>query len=303
MQPVNVAYQQGCQMPLEEWVWLNRCGIFEDPELRRYVAAFPPRDLMQNVSGLTSEQDFASHGVDLFVAISKVSPKPLTEYRHILDFGCGCGRLARMFKGHPHMVSGCDIDRRHVDFINGNLDFICASLSHVHPPLPYEDNMFDGLISVSVFTHLNEGSQVEFLSELHRISAPGAYLFVTVHGERALQRAHAEERIWEMISVDQLGFDRALRAFGEGKHGFILQHGHLTRTPSKDSWLSRAKRTLFGSGKSVEPFEYGITFIPESYIRSHWARWFEITAYLHGAIHDFQDIVVMTPVKSAPFAL
>jgi SAM-dependent methyltransferase len=110
MQTTNLIYQQGCQMPLEEWIWLNRSGIFEDPELRRYVAAFPPSDLMENVCGLRSEQDFASHGADLFVAISKASPKPLTEYGHILDFGCGCGRLARMFKGHPHRVSGCDID-------------------------------------------------------------------------------------------------------------------------------------------------------------------------------------------------
>ena len=299
MQAVNSSYQKGCQMPFEEWVWLNRSGIFESPELRRYVAAFPPRDLMQNVSGLTNEQDFASHGADLFAAISKASPKPLTEYGHILDFGCGCGRLARMFKGHPHKISGCDIDRRHVEFINVNLNFIRASLSFVHPPLPYENNVFDAVISVSVFTHLNERSQDDFLSELYRTSAPGACLFVTVHGERALQRAQAEERIWEMISVDRLGFDVALQAFGEGKHGFILQQGHLTRMPSKVSWLSRARRSLFGSGQSVEPFEYGITFIPENYIRSHWSRWFEVAAYHHGAIHDFQDIVVMTPLKSA----
>jgi SAM-dependent methyltransferase len=294
----DLTYEQGCQMPLEQWVWLNRSGIFEDPDLRRYVAAFPPSDLMQNVSGLTSEQDFASHGADLFVALSKASPKALTEYRNILDFGCGCGRLARMFKGHPHKVSGCDLDRRHIEFINARLDFMHASVSSVSPPLPYRSNHFDAVISISVFTHLNEDSQDEFLAELRRISVPGAYLFVTVHGERALQRAQAEKGIWEMISVDRLGFDLALRAFGEGKHGFILQHGHLTRMPSNDSWVSRAKRSLFGSGR-LEPFEYGITFIPENYIRSHWSRWFEIAAYHHGAIHDFQDIVVMTPVKSA----
>ena len=297
MQGINLLYQKGCQMPLEEWVWSNRFGIFEDPELRRYVAAFPPNTLMENVSGLRNEQDFASHGADLFTAISKVSPKALSEYGHVLDFGCGCGRLARMFKGHPHRVSGCDIDQRHVQFINGSLDFIEASLSFVHPPLPYESSMFDAVISVSVFTHLNDRSQDEFLAELHRVSTPGACLFVTVHGERALQRAQAEERIWEMISVDRPGCDLASRAFGEGKHGFILQHGHLTRVASKASWLSRARRSLFGSGQTLEAFEYGITFIPESYIRSHWTRWFDIAGYHRAAIHDFQDIVVLRPKK------
>src|ERR1700674_5814738 len=146
METSNPIYRLGCQMPLEQWVWLNRFGIFEDFSLRRHVAPFPPLDLMENVSGLRNEQDFASHGADLFVAISKASPKPLTHYKHILDFGCGCGRLARMFKGHPNKVSGCDIDRRHIEFINARFDFMHASVSSVHPPLPYRSNQFDAVI-------------------------------------------------------------------------------------------------------------------------------------------------------------
>lgn len=129
-------YELGCYLPAEDWAWLNRTGVFRDPALRKYVSPFPPAALMQNVSGLVKEEDFASHGADIFEALSAASPRPLAEYQHLLDFGCGCGRLARMFKGHPHQVSGCDIDRRHVEWARQNLDYMKVSVSSVKPPLP-----------------------------------------------------------------------------------------------------------------------------------------------------------------------
>jgi len=90
-------------------------------------------------------------GADLFLAISQASPIALTEYKKVLDFGCGCGRLARMFKNWPHELYGCDIDTRHVDWINENLKFMEATYSFVRPPLPYPESSFDAIISVSVF--------------------------------------------------------------------------------------------------------------------------------------------------------
>ena len=43
------------------------------------------------------------------------------------------------------------------------------------------------------------------------------------------------------------------------------------------------------------PYEYGLAFHPEEYIRSHWTRWFEIVDFREGAIHDFQDVVHLKP--------
>lgn len=286
-------YEMGCKMAISDWVWLNRIGVFEDTSLRQYVSPFPPSQLMENVSGLTCEKDFASHGADMFVALSDASPMPLTEYRNILDFGCGCGRLARMFKGHPHNIAGCDIDSRHIDWISGNLDFMSATLSSVKPPLPYSDNEFDGIISISIFSHLNEKSQDEFLSELYRICAPGGYLFLTVHGEQALNRSVNEKPIRDMIWVEEIPFQNARRLFSQDKHAFILQNGHLTTVLEK-SFSNHNQNPI----KVIkEPFEYGITFIPETYIRKHWGQWFDIVDYRHGAIHSFQDIVVLKPKK------
>jgi SAM-dependent methyltransferase len=222
-----------------------------------------------------------------------ISPKPLTEYRNILDFGCGCGRLSRMFKGHPNKIFGCDIDKRHVEWVSKNIDFINAAVSSIHPPLPYANDQFDCVISISVFSHLNETSQDEFLADLCRISQPGAYLFISVHGENAMQRAINEKSIREMIAVEEAPFQEAQQRLKRGQHAFILQKGHLTNTAEDRGPFSffrkRRKRLIEGA------FEYGISFIPLNYIRQHWSRWFEIVDFRPGAIHNFQDLLILSP--------
>jgi len=41
------------------------------------------------------------------------------------------------------------------------------------PPMSYEDNMFDFVYSISIFTHLPEDMQFAWLQELQRITKPG----------------------------------------------------------------------------------------------------------------------------------
>ncbi|SEG17738.1 Methyltransferase domain-containing protein [Nitrosospira multiformis ATCC 25196] len=294
-------YEEGCRMPIDEWLVLNRIGIFENPSLRRYVSPFPPPELMGITSGLQSETGFAAHGADIYAALALASTIPITEYRHILDFGCGCGRLARMLKGHPHKISGCDIDLRHVKWIGQSLDFMNVKLSSVRPPIPFADDEMDAVISVSIFTHLTENSQDDFLAELFRVTRPGGTLFLTVHGAQALKRACHEQPIRHMLDMDEGRFRKAQQAFNQNKHGFVLQFGHLTTKPEKAFYTPRAIfrriRDSFSRKTINMPFEYGIAFHPESYIREHWSKWFDILDYRHGAIHQFQDIVVLSPKK------
>lgn len=284
-----IDYGLGCRLPVEEWAHLNRVKVFNDPSLMRFVGPFPPVELMQNTTGLTSQQVFAGHGVDFWESLSEASPKKLSEFDSVLDFGCGCGRLARMFKGHPGRIAGCDIDHRHVDWCARAVDYMDARLSRVHPPTPFGDNEFEAIISISIFTHLTEKSQNEFLQELARLCRPGGVLFLTTHGERALERALTEPGIRAMLEVREDLFQRARQEFARGNHAFIVQReGHLT-TIGEQGPLT---------GKVItEPFEYGITFIPESYVRTRWTKWFDVLGYRRGGIHDFQDIVVLRPKK------
>ncbi|MFO1311871.1 MAG: glycosyltransferase [Burkholderiales bacterium] len=269
--PAMIDYASGCRLPAPEWADFNRRVIFEQPALQSLAAPFPPRTLMQNVSGLEVERDFAEHGAHFWEAFSRILPRPLASYSPILDFGCGCGRLARFFKGHPGEVHGCDIDARHVEWVRGHLPFITAVNTKPNQPLPYANDTFDLIIAISVFTHLNEASQDLMLAELARIARPGGTLLLTTHGERALQRAREEERIYRMIAVDDARFATAQREFAANQHAFVPQEGHLTSAT----------------------FQYGITFLPRRYVHDHWGRHFRVHDIVSGGLHDFQDVVVL----------
>jgi SAM-dependent methyltransferase len=266
-----IDYSPGCRLPPATWAEFNRRLVFEQPELRSFAAPFPPAELMRNVSGLEVDKDFAAHGAHFWEVFSLLLSRPLADYSPILDFGCGCGRLARMFKGHPGAVHGCDIDVRHVRWVRENLPFVTAVPTQPNAPLPYADGTFDLIIAISVFTHLNELSQDLMLAELRRIARPGGTLLLTTHGERALQRARTEERIYRMIDVDPRHFEASIGLFEANRHAFIPQAGHLTS----------------------ETFEYGITFLPDAYVRQHWGRYFDVLNIASGAIHGFQDVVVL----------
>jgi SAM-dependent methyltransferase len=260
----------GMTMPLDEWIALNRNAPYGD-ERDEAIAPFPPRELMQVVSGLTQQDHFAQHGAAIFEALQRSSDRPLSEFRSILDFGCGCGRLARMFKGHPGMLMGCDIDGRLVNWINANLPFMLAVQTYPNAPLPFPDRNFDAIVSVSVFTHMNEQSQDFYLQELARVAKPGARLFLTIHAERAMQRALSEQRIFDMLDIPRDELERANADMAARKHSFIVQNqGHLT----------------------TEDYKYGITFMPAAYVHDHWNRYFDVLSVDDGAIHDFQGFAV-----------
>ncbi len=124
-----VDYRLGCTLPAEQWAQLNRVGVFEDPSLAHFVGTYPPPELMQHTTGLTDQRSFASHGADLWLALSKASP----------------GKL-----------SGGDVYSRHAAWCTETLTYMDAKLFRVDRPVPFADNQFEAIISISIFSHLSD---------------------------------------------------------------------------------------------------------------------------------------------------
>ncbi len=82
-----VDYNLGCKLSVDNWVWLNRTGAFQNANLHKFVCSFPPSKLMYSVSGLTNEPDFASHGADLFLVLSQASPVLLLNTKNCWTLG------------------------------------------------------------------------------------------------------------------------------------------------------------------------------------------------------------------------
>ena len=101
----------------------------------------------------------------------------------ILDFGCGCGRIARHWDGLDIDLHGCDVNPRMVDWCRRNLPFGRFEVNGLEPPLPYEDHSFGLAYAFSVLTHLPEQVQHEWLREFERVLRPGGFLIFSTQGE------------------------------------------------------------------------------------------------------------------------
>ncbi len=102
----------------------------------------------------------------------------------ILDFGCGSARVLRLFR-HIFGVQliGSDANPECIEWCRANVPGCRFEVNQLDPPVPFsEDNEFDLIISLSVFTHIPLHQQVEWLRELKRILRPGGILLCTVVG-------------------------------------------------------------------------------------------------------------------------
>lgn len=113
----------------------------------------------------------------------------------MLDFGCGCGRVLRHWQhlARPE-IHAAEPDRRLADWCADNLVFASVAHSSAFPPLPYETSAFDLVYAVSVFTHLPEQAQLDWMDEFARLIRPGGLLLLTLHGDRYRARLTGHER-------------------------------------------------------------------------------------------------------------
>jgi SAM-dependent methyltransferase len=82
----------------------------------------------------------------------------------------------------------------------------------VEPPLPYDDDSFDFLYSISIFTHLDEPLQQPWIRELERVVKPGGLIVITVSGEVYARSLPAWDDLREDFEAGRLVVRRPERA-------------------------------------------------------------------------------------------
>jgi SAM-dependent methyltransferase len=147
----------------------------------------PPAHLRVKVGPAHADLDVflrsgAQHA-DLVRSVLEESGSDPVAAAPILDFGCGCGRVARHWYGLDVELHGCDVNRRMIEWCRQNLPFGRFDVNRLEPPLPYDDGSFGLAYAFSVFTHLPEGLQRDWLREFERVLRPGGYFFFSTLGE------------------------------------------------------------------------------------------------------------------------
>jgi len=118
----------------------------------------------------------------------------LEDLDAILDWGCGCGRVLRHWSGLASTrVLGCDINPKMIAWCRENLPFAETTVTGLAPPLPYADSSLDLMYAFSVFTHLAESLQHDWMSECERVLKPGGFLLMSTMGEYYLSRERLSE--------------------------------------------------------------------------------------------------------------
>jgi len=112
----------------------------------------------------------------------------------VLDFGCGCGRVARQWADlDGPEIHGTDLNPESVRWCNENLRFMRARTNGPEPPTTFEDGRFDLIYALSVFTHLTQPVGDRWMSELVRLLRPGGMVLFTTHGESFVHQLSPKE--------------------------------------------------------------------------------------------------------------
>lgn len=124
---------------------------------------------------------------------------PADQFRSVLDFGCGCGRIGRQFiqqKPRPERYEGLDLHAGMIRWASENLapqapgfrfahhdvfypGFNPGDDKPMHERLPFGDAEFSFIVSISVFTHLIQDQAEAYLAEMARVLEPGGVLLCT----------------------------------------------------------------------------------------------------------------------------
>jgi SAM-dependent methyltransferase len=234
----------------------------------------PPESLRQRVHGPGSVESFRLVGEvvcsDMLKAIR--SRLALTANSRVLDFGCGCGRVATHFRLKSEAeLCGVDIDGEAIEWCRENLSDVADFRQNaIAPPLPFKDASFDFVYAISIFTHLPQRMETAWLTELRRVTKPGGFVLLTTHGPHLLLGAPKSKE------------GRAIRTMIERLKARLRRH--------------KLRRVGFfhfdGGGTEGLPKFYGVSYHTHQGIRAQWGRLFEIETIIPQGIGSHQDLIL-----------
>ncbi len=184
--------------------------------------------------------------------------KHIGDFRRILDFGVGCGRVLRpIARTYPNVaMTGTDIDPEAIAWLATNYGEFGTFITAPHtPPIVLPGRSFDLIYAISVFTHLPEDMQWHWLSELVRLLDDNGIAIITVHGENYLKQFPEEQQ-----------------AAAAASGGFLYNDA--------------------ASETDGLPAFYKNSYHTETYVRSRWSEYFDIITYVPLGSEKHQDIIL-----------
>jgi SAM-dependent methyltransferase len=242
--------------PYQDWHVPLETGLQAETKQRVRVAAIADAALFE-ATGLSAAETIRR-------ALHEYFERDYVDCAAILDWGCGCGRVARFITEEaPDKLVGIDIDPDNIAWCARNIPHAQFHPIGLNPPTALASQAFDLVYGISVFTHLAEADQDLWLSELQRLTRPGAAVLMSIHGEIAFCRSDGD--FHRFLDLQERGF----QTYGVCN--------------DLDEVVPEAKAMAY----------YKNVFHSRRYIYERWSRFFEIIDVIDATFSGHQDLVIM----------
>ncbi|MBS1093661.1 class I SAM-dependent methyltransferase [Gluconobacter wancherniae] len=252
------------------------------------MPGFPSVPLQRELHGHDGEVSI--HEAHVFYreikAYCAYAGSPITSATALMDFGCGWGRMARLFMKDipPSQLFGVETTSRFLMAARRANPCLAFLESELTPPLPMQAEALDTVVSWSVFSHFDEFLAGHWVREFHRLLRPGGMFVFTTQSRRFIAFC-AEQRL--------------RRASG-------MRLEHPWHEACADSFLdealefSRYEKGLFLYASSAKPphpqAHYGEAIIPRNYIIKVWGHLFRLVEYMDNPARLPQVLVVLQKI-------
>lgn len=243
-----------------DWFWIqNPLRPLPPLELMKYIGA-DDSDWFHFAGG-----SWAEKSLRLWETLTNRDRSSLEQ---IIDWGCGCARVSRhYFDLCDAKVIGLDVDEKVINWCQNNLPNGEWHTIDLSPPCNIPDNSADLIVGHSVFTHLGEVEQFQWLNELARLVKPGGLVMVTILGAYA--------PLLEPISANE--------------EEYLKEHGFIHPTDKKKE--SDKNPIFVKTGGGYPSYHKGV-FHTHDYINTKWSEFFNVLGIIEG-FADHQALVIL----------
>jgi ubiquinone/menaquinone biosynthesis C-methylase UbiE len=268
---------------LNDKKWLKTLLDSVDGRASVPMPTFPPADLQAGFVGSSNEQ--AIREAWKFYKLMAVERKKygltIGYDSHVLDFGCGWGRFARMFLRDVPADNIWCADSWDLAITTCRETGVPGQMIQLEqmPPSTLPAQQFDTAFAYSVFSHLSPTAHLAWKTEFARVMKPGGLLFITTQARWFIDycedlRDHPEKvtSYWhELLFKSFRDFDACLARYDRGEFLYAPN----------------------GGGASLAPEYYGDAVVPRDYFEREWGSNFEVLDFIAERSQCEQAVAIM----------
>lgn len=261
------------------WLWCFTEGYRENERLRALLPAFPPDEVQCRFTGASGDDTIREAFSFYSLVKSLVTQHREKPVESVLEFGCGWGRIVRLFLHdvEPDRLRGVDCMPEAIEWSGSTNRYCRFELVNPLPPSELPAEAFDLIYSYSVFSHLSEDAHLAWLGEFKRVLKPGGLLIATTRPRDfiltcAKARRSGDQPDWAQGTVQAFkDTEDALARFDRGEYLY----------------------EPLGGGGVLDSSFFGETCIPQKYVTDEWTKFFEFIGYVDDRRICLQNVIVV----------